>query len=88
MVEKEITVSNPNGIHARPSAEIAKTASKFKSDITLIKGDMQTDAKNILNVLMLCIPYNTEITIRASGEDEKEALQAVEEAFTMRFDKK
>lgn len=86
MVEKEIIVNNPKGIHARPSAVIAKTAIKFKSKITLIKGNMESDAKSILNILMLCIPHNTAITIRASGEDEKEALHAVEVAFNIRFD--
>lgn len=86
MVEKELIVSNPKGIHARPSAEIAKAANSFKSEITLIKENVQADAKNILSVLMLCIPYKTTVTVRASGKDEKKALQAVVEAFNKRFD--
>lgn len=86
MVEKEILVTNPKGIHARPSAAIVKAAGRYTSEITLIKDTMQADAKSILSVLMLCIPYNTTIKIRASGEDEKEALQAVEEVLNIRFD--
>ncbi|MFL5569273.1 MAG: HPr family phosphocarrier protein, partial [Gemmatimonadaceae bacterium] len=40
MPEREAKIVNKLGIHARPAAEIVKTAGKFKSNITIVRDDL------------------------------------------------
>ncbi len=85
MVEKEILVTNPKGIHARPSALIAKTAMQFSSEITLIKDDVVADARNVMNLLMLSASFGSLLRLRVSGEDEQAAADAIEKIFSIHF---
>ena len=48
MVERSVEVVNKNGIHARPAAEIVKTAGKYKSHITLAREDLEVNGKSIM----------------------------------------
>lgn len=81
MVSQKVVVSNPSGIHARPAAVLAKTASLFKSSIFLIAGDRRIVAKSVLNLMAAAVKSGTEITVECEGEDETEALLAVVEAI-------
>jgi len=85
MVEQRIIVSNTLGIHARPASLIVKTATKFKSEIILVKDGASADAKSIMNVMILAAAYNSEVIIKASGEDEKEAADAIAALFENKF---
>ena len=85
MVERQIKVTNARGIHARPASLIAQTSTKFKSDITLTKDGTSADAKSIMNVMILAATQNSEVIIRASGEDENEAVDAIVELFKKNF---
>ena len=85
MVEREIKVINTLGVHARPSSKIVQTANRYKSKITLCKDGIAADAKSILHVMMLGANYDTLVTIRASGEDEKEAADAITALFEQKF---
>ncbi|HDM90401.1 MAG: HPr family phosphocarrier protein [Candidatus Hydrothermota bacterium] len=85
MIEKKVKIVNTLGLHARPASLFAKTAEKFISDITVEKDGMEVDGKSILGLMMLVADKNSTLTIRASGPDEKEAVEAlaklVEEGF-------
>ena len=85
MVEREIKVINTLGVHARPASKIVQTANKYKSTISLCRGTTTADAKSILNVMMLGANYDTSITIRASGVDEREAVDAIASLFELKF---
>ena len=77
MVERKITIENQTGLHARPASMLVKEANKFKSDITINKSDKTANAKSILSVLSLGVAKGDEITIKASGEDENDAISAI-----------
>jgi len=79
MYKQTVIVSNKNGIHARPSAEIVQEALKYKSDIriTNVKEDIVANAKAVLEVLQLAACYGVELTIEASGVDGEEAVNKV-----------
>lgn len=85
MVERDIKVINALGIHARPASKIVQTANKFKSRIWFNKDSTTADAKSILHVMMLGANFNSTVTIRASGEDEKEAVDAIASLFEQKF---
>lgn len=77
MIEKKITVKDPNGLHTRPAKQLVDTARQFSSDITLIKGEREGNAKNLIKLMKLGITCGSEITVRCSGDDEQEAGNAV-----------
>ncbi|SKA98739.1 phosphocarrier protein [Caloramator quimbayensis] len=85
MVSKEVVVLNSTGIHARPAAIFVKTASGFKSDITVSKDGKSVSAKSIISVLSLCINKDSKITISANGEDENEAIKALVDLIDSKF---
>lgn len=85
MIEKQVTVNNKLGLHARPSAKVVQTASKYKSEIYLIKGTMTVNVKSMLGVMALAAEYGTELTLRVIGEDEKEAAQEIIRLFKSKF---
>jgi len=91
MKEIKVVVKSKVGLHARPAALFVQTAAKFKSDIKVSCPDSETcetrvaNAKSILSILTLGVFQDTEITIQATGEDEEEAVQALNELVEGNF---
>lgn len=77
MIEKRILIANKTGLHARPAAQFVQAASKFKSRIKISKAGREADAKSIISVLSLGAGKGTEITLKAEGEDEQAAIDAL-----------
>ena len=86
MEEREATVKNKLGIHARPSALLVQGASKFASEITLIKDGLEVNGKSIMGVMMLAAEVGAKIQVRVEGEDETEAADKVVELIESIFD--
>jgi len=76
-MERTVTITNKYGIHARPAAEIVKTAAKFKSEITLVRDDVEVNGKSIMGVMMLAAEQGSMLLVRAEGPDEEAALGAL-----------
>ena len=85
MIRASAVIVNSRGLHARPSAQLAKLAAGFRSKITVSKGRQNADAESISSLLMLAAPKNTELTITAKGRDEKTAAAAVLELIAGGF---
>jgi len=83
-----VTVTNPLGVHARPSAMIVQTASKFKAEVWLIKDGNEVNAKSMLGVMTLAAEMGSVVTVRAKGSDEEKAVEAIIRIFEMRFGEK
>ncbi len=77
MFSAEIELKNETGLHARPASQFVFTSSKFKSNITIIKDGKEYNAKSIMGVLSMGASKGTKLTIKAEGEDEKEAVEAL-----------
>jgi phosphocarrier protein len=86
MVERELKVINALGIHARPASKIVQTANTFTSKITLMKDTTNADAKSILHVMMLGANFGSTVRVKASGNDEKQAVEAIAALFDRKFD--
>jgi phosphocarrier protein len=78
MAERSVKIVNKLGIHARPAAEIVKTASKFGSNITIVRDDLEVNGKSIMGVMMLAAEQGSTIAIKAEGADAVQALDALE----------
>ena len=85
MPEREVKIINKLGIHARPAAEIVKTSGKFKSSITIIRDDLEVNAKSIMGVMMLAAECGATITLRAIGDDAEAALDALAAVIANKF---
>ena len=85
MPERNVTIANKNGLHARPAAEIVKTAAKFKADITLVRDDMEVNGKSIMGVMMLAAEYGSTLMLRAEGPDAEEAVSALANLIESKF---
>lgn len=68
---------NVLGLHARAAARFVRTATRFRSEVTISKDGSSTDGKSILGILFLAATTGTEIVIAASGEDENEAVDTL-----------
>lgn len=77
MAERSVKIVNKLGVHARPAAEIVKLAARFKSSITIIREDMEVNGKSIMGVMMLAAECGSTILLRAEGDDEDAALDAL-----------
>lgn len=86
MTEKLLVVRNRAGIHARPAALIAQTANKFTSEILIEKDSTTVNAKSIMGVITMAAGYNTNLTVRAEGPDEKQAVDAIFQLFESKFE--
>jgi phosphotransferase system HPr (HPr) family protein len=76
VAERETTVGPEAGIHGRPAARILKAAKGFSSQIVLVKGDREANAKSILKITGLA-KKGERITVRAEGEDAEEAVETL-----------
>ncbi|HIE03279.1 MAG TPA: HPr family phosphocarrier protein [Candidatus Latescibacteria bacterium] len=78
-VERTVTIRNKLGLHVRPASLFVERASKFKSDVYIIKDGERVNGKSIMGVLSLAAEQGSDLTIRAEGEDCEEAVKALSE---------
>jgi phosphocarrier protein len=85
MIEKEITITNKHGLHARPAAQFVKIAGRFESDIKVIKDGLEVNGKSIMGIMMLAAEPGSKIILIIDGQDEKEALKALRSLIENKF---
>ena len=73
----ELIINNELGLHARPASLFVKEANKYCSDIIIGKGNKEINAKSLIGILSLGISKGSKIFIKANGEDEDSALNAL-----------
>lgn len=85
MITKTLLICNKLGLHARAASEFIKTASAFGSSITVKNPNREANGKSIMSVMMLQAACGTEIEVTITGEDEAEAMDAIEALVANRF---
>ena len=85
-MEKTITVITPLGVLACAAGQVVDCAARFTSDIRLSYQDQDIDAKSIMSVLMLAAPCGAELSVAINGDDENDAMTALEALFASGFD--
>lgn len=84
-IEREVQIINKNGLHARPAAEIVKLASKFRSEITMVRDDLEVNGKSIMGVMMLAAECGATLLVRAKGADAEQAVEAIAALVARKF---
>ena len=77
MAELRLIVLDPAGLHARPAAQVVRTAGRFGSRITIQVGERTADVKSLIALLGLTIRPGAEIILTADGPDGDAALAAL-----------
>jgi phosphocarrier protein HPr len=83
MVERETIVGSDEGLHARPAKEFVQKARQFGSEIKVIKGKREANAKSPMKLMTLGAKKDEKITIRAEGADAEEAVNALVELVSV-----
>ncbi len=76
-VEEKVTVTNPEGLHARPARDLWETARRFTAEVHVHKGHVDADAKSIFDIMILNAEQGSELIVRARGADAEGAVRAV-----------
>jgi phosphocarrier protein len=77
MPQRSVRIVNEAGIHARPAAEIVKTAAKFRAEIMISKDGLEVNAKSIMGVMMLAAECGSTVLLSGEGDDAEAALAAI-----------
>ena len=83
---REVQVCNARGLHARASAKFVKLASAYDAEITVSKDGQSVDARSIMGLMMLAAGPGCTLEISAEGPDAREAVDALSELVSGRFD--
>jgi phosphocarrier protein len=83
--EKEVTIVNRLGMHARPAAMFVKTASRFRCEVWVEKEGDQINGKSIMGLMMLAAGKGSKLTIRCEGNDCEQALRELEQLVSGKF---
>ena len=86
MLERDITISNKLGLHARASAKLVQLLQGFQADAFLVHRGREVNAKSIMGVMMLAAGVGSQITLRTNGPDEAAAIEAMADLFARKFD--
>ncbi len=76
-VEREFAINSELGLHARPAGQFVSLASRFKSEISVGRGDEWVDGRSVLSLLSLAAARGSALRIRATGPDAAEAVEAL-----------
>jgi len=82
---RQVPVSRPAGLHARPSLAIATTVRQFDAKVTLHFADKTADASSVLELLALGAAQGADLEFRATGPEAEEALEALVRLFADDF---
>ena len=77
MTERTTTIVNELGLHARPAAQFVRMAAQFSSNIELARDANVVNGKSIMGVMMLAAECGAVVVVRATGDDETAAVDAL-----------
>jgi phosphocarrier protein HPr len=84
-IEKEITIINRLGLHARPAANFVRIASRYRSEVWVEKEGEQINGKSIMGLMMLAAGQGSKLTIRCEGPDADKVMEELEELIRQKF---
>ena len=78
-------MTNAKGLHLHVARLIARAASRFECDITLVKDDIRADGKSVMSITLLAAPKGTELELICDGEDATAAVEHLAQLFEEAF---
>ena len=84
-IEKELTVVNRLGLHARPAAMFVRIASRHRAEIWVSKEAEEVNGKSIMGLMMLAAGQGSKLRIRCDGPDADKAMEELEQLIQAGF---
>jgi phosphocarrier protein HPr len=84
-IEKEVTIVNRLGLHARPAAMFVRIASRHRAEIWVSKEGEEINGKSIMGLMMLAAGQGSKLLIRCDGPDADKAMEELEELIKAGF---
>ena len=84
-LEKELTIVNRLGLHARPAAMFVRIASRHRAEIWVSKEEEEINGKSIMGLMMLAAGQGSKLRIRCEGPDAEKAMEELEELINAGF---
>ena len=84
-LERRLRIVNTKGLHARASAKFVQCTAKFDAQVTVFKDGQSVAGTSIMGLMMLGAGPGSEVIVRASGGQAREALDALERLVTTKF---
>ena len=84
-IEKEVTIVNRLGLHARPAAMFVRIASRHRAEIWVAKEGEEVNGKSIMGLMMLAAGQGSKLRIRCDGPDADKAMEELEELIKAGF---
>ncbi len=85
MITRTLQIQNKLGLHARSASVFVKTAGAFSSQITVRSPQKEANGKSIMSMMMLEAAFGSQVEVTVEGEDETEAMDAIEQLIADKF---
>jgi len=85
MQERNVTIVNKLGLHARAASKLVKVAGQFACSVRVATGQKTVDGKSIMSVMLLAAVQGTPVVLRTEGDDELAAMDALVALIEDRF---
>ena len=85
MIQFQYTITDPNGLHARPAGLLVKEAQKFSSTVKLTRGEKSADLKRLFAIMGMGVKCGETVEVDVDGADEAQAAQTLEKFFQENF---
>jgi phosphocarrier protein HPr len=85
MQEREVTIVNDQGLHARAAVKLVSLCSKYVSNVVLVVNGRRANARHLIAIMLLSAGLGAQVSIRTQGPDEVEAMAAVKRLITNGF---
>ncbi len=82
LIKKNIKITNPQGLHARPASAFVKIANKYESEVVVRKGQEMVSGKSIMSLMTLAANHGSFLEIEVNGPDAEEAMKELEAFLT------
>ena len=84
-IVKDLEIKNIKGLHARAAAAFVKTLEPFDAQVEVERIGQCVSGCSIMGLMMLAASKGTTIKVSASGNQAKEALDALETLINNKF---
>lgn len=84
-IEKDLTITNRLGLHARPAAMFVRIASRYRSEVWVSKEGEEVNGKSIMGLMMLAAGKGSTLRLRCEGPDADKAVEEIEQLIKSNF---
>lgn len=77
-MRKTLTIRNPLGLHMRAANLFVEVAARYAASVRVSRGEVQVNGKSIMGLMMLAAAHGTSIVVDVAGDDEQDAMDAIE----------